>query len=149
MSGRAKMILTLIAVLAIAATGIGAMSLAGARSNGVSPSVDAPGNCDEAEHATDPDCLGGTTPTATPTAEPTVEAEKTTEPDDNGTEVEDQNDANDDQGEDVNEDQNEINDDQGDVNDDHEDSSGPSDSSGPGSTDSGSHDGPDDGGGHD
>jgi hypothetical protein len=133
MSGRAKMILTLIAVLAIAATGIGAMSLAGAQSNGVSPSVDAPGNCDEAEHATDPDCLGGTTPTATPAAESTVEAEKTTEPDDNGTEVEDRNDANDDQGEDVNE--------------DHEDSSGPSDTSGPGSTES--HDGPDDGGGHD
>jgi hypothetical protein len=80
---------------------------------------DVEGNCDEAEHANDPECVG---------VNPVAENDH--ENDDQG---EDEN--NDDQGE------NENNDDQGDVNDDdqgeNENNDDQGDNSGPGSEDSG------------
>ena len=73
MGNKGKLLFTLIAVLAIAAIGAGAMSLTGSTSNN-SPAttVDISGNCDEAEHANDLECavLGGTAPAPSPTASP-------------------------------------------------------------------------------
>jgi hypothetical protein len=89
---------------------------------------DLEGNCDEAEHANDPECVG---------VNPAVDDAQGDDVNDD-----DQGDVNDDdQGEnEVNDDQGENDDDQGDVNDDDQgDNSGPgSENSGPGSEDSGS-----------
>ncbi len=71
MGAKGKMLFTLIAILAIASIGAGAMSLTGSRgNNSPATTADVSGNCDEAEHANDPECaaLGGTAPA--PTASP-------------------------------------------------------------------------------
>jgi len=95
---------------------------------------DIEGNCDEAEHANDPECVG-----VNPVAEDDHENDDQGDvnDDDQG-----ENDDNDDQGEnDDNDDQgeNDDNDDQGENDDDQGENSGPgSENSGPGSDNSGS-----------
>jgi hypothetical protein len=151
MSGRTKLILTLVAVLALATAGVGAMTLAGASqpSSPAAPALDVSGNCDEPEHAADPACAGAPTPVAEPSDDPVDdvqgddvaddvqgddvdgpcdEAEHANDPGCTGAQVEDRNDdADADHGDEV-------------ENEDATSNSGPSDDSGPGSTDSG-HDG--------
>ena len=126
---------------------------------GPSGGDDVKGNCDEAEHANDPECLG-----VIPVPEDNHEnGDQGDVNDDDQGENENnddlgENEGNDDQGEDMNDDhgdvndddqgENENNDDQGendgnddqgeDMNDDHGDNSGPgSSNSGPGSSNSG------------
>lgn len=84
-ANKGKLLFTLIAVFAIAAVGAGAMTLAGstkASPNAPATQVDVSGNCDEAEHANDPECaaLGGTAPQ--PTGEPTPEDRASDDPND-------------------------------------------------------------------
>jgi hypothetical protein len=101
--------------------------------------VDVKGNCDEAEHANDPECVG---------ANPVAEDDQSNDDqgdvnDDHGGDVndDDQGDVNDDHGGDVNDDdqgENEGDDDQGEnENDDDHGDDDQGDNSGPGSSNSG------------
>ena len=55
MKGTTKVVIAILAMLALAVVGFNAVGLAGQ----VSPQVDISGPCDEAEHANDPRCTGG------------------------------------------------------------------------------------------
>src|SRR5262245_6920990 len=74
-------------VVGVAALGIGVPAYAAVQSNGTRPTPDdngvpgeVRGNCDEAEHAGDPECAGVAAPTTTPTTATTVATTAATNP---------------------------------------------------------------------